>query len=609
MASTIDYKALGFMCGLEIHQRLATEHKLFCGCAANVEDTRKVGRITRRQRAVAGELGVIDLANEFESKKSRYFIYNLFKSTACLVDTDEEPPHAPNPEALQAALGIAYSLNACVPDELEVMRKGVVDGSDPSSFQRTMMIGYDGKMSVGGKNIPITSLFLEEESSGIVSNTGEYVEYNLDRLGIPLIEIDTDPVIETPQEAKSVAMAIGLLLRLTGKAQRGIGSIRQDVNVSIKSGARVEIKGFQELDIMDTIIEAEISRQLALLAIKKELHERGAVIHESVDLTHLFAHTKAKIIEGQLSAGGVVRGTKLTGFKGLVGREIGTDLRLGSEISDYAKSAGVKGIIHGDEEMGKYGITASELAQLSRALDLKEEDSFILVAEKKERADPAINLAIMRARMALEGVPSETRAVDSKRLSTRFLRPMPGKSRMFPETDELPVSVRSVLMHGKPEKIDVEKIKAQLHREIKNPQLADQMLWSRELGLYRMITSRTKAPHNVVASILLEKFKELSRSGVSAVTMPDDVILQVFSAYAKGKITKAGIGEVFGSVPNSPEDVDRIIVERGLARITGDGLKKLVAEFDVGDKGTTMREIMLKHKLNVDGEELGQLLK
>ena len=372
MASTPDYKKLGFMCGLEIHQRLATQHKLFCSCTANMVSEKQVGKITRRQRAVAGELGVVDLSASFESGKARSFVYDLFNPSTCLVDSDEEPPHSPNIEALGASFGIAYALNTTVPDEIEVMRKSVVDGSDPSAFQRTMLIGHSGSITVDKKEIPITSIFLEEESSGIVSSSGDSVEYSLDRLAIPLVEIDTDPVIENPQEAKKVAMAIGLLLRLTGKAQRGIGSIRQDVNVSIKEGARVEIKGFQELDVMDTIIEAEINRQLALIEIRKELTVRSAYVGKPVEVRHVFEHTKAKILHDQLSTGGTVLAAKLKGFKGIIGKEISTDLRLGSEVSDYAKGGGVRGIIHGDEEMAKYGISKDELAALSKFLSLED---------------------------------------------------------------------------------------------------------------------------------------------------------------------------------------------------------------------------------------------
>ncbi len=604
-----DYKKLGFMCGLEIHQRLATKEKLFCSCDASISDDKKVLSIMRRQRAVAGELGEVDASTVFESKKDRHFTYNLFKKSSCLVDADEEPPHSLNPEALEAALVISASLNAKIPDEIEVMRKSVVDGSDPGSFQRTMLVGFNGLLEVDGKKVPIPSIFLEEESSGIVTNTSESVEYDLDRFAVPLIEIDTDPVIEHPSQAKSIALQIGLMLRLTGMAQRGIGSIRQDVNVSIRGGARVEIKGFQELDIMDKIIEGEVTRQLSLIEIRDELKSRNAKVGKPMDVTNVFKNTKAKILAQQIAAKGIVIGIRLHKFKGLVGKEIAPDMRLGTEISNYAKMAGVKGIIHSDESMDSYNITKEEIALLSKALEIGPEDAFILVAEALERTEWAAHLAAQRAEMAIDGVPSETRGADSKRLSTRFLRPMPGGSRMYPETDVLPVSIKHLINKTIMAKVDIDSVRKQLLQQIGNKQLAEQMLWSKELQLYNAITSKTKANAAVAALILLDKFKELNRNGVRTESIPVDVIFYIFTLYANDSITKVGIGEILSTSPKDKDAVDIAIKEKKLERISGIKLRKLLKEFKGNDKGALMREIMLTHKYNVDGEELNTLIK
>lgn len=609
MEAAYDYKALGFMCGLEIHQRLATKEKLFCSCRADLFNDKKVLSVMRKQRAVAGELGKIDAATAFESRKGRSFMYNVLQQSSCLVDSDEEPPHQPNPEAIEAALTIASSLNASVPNEIQVMRKGVVDGSDPSAFQRTMMIGYWGSLDVGKKKIPITSIFLEEESGGIVKSGSETVEYNLDRLGIPLIEIDTDPVIENPQQAKEVAMRIGLLVRLTGTAQRGIGSIRQDVNVSIRDGARVEVKGFQELEIMDKVIENEVRRQLALVEISKILKSNKASAGKPKDVTKLFKSSKAKIISQQVSAGGSIIGIKLNGFKGIIGTEINPDLRLGSEISEYAKMAGVKGLIHSDENLSSsYSMTPEEIKSVNSELELGANDAFILIAEKSSVAMAAANLACDRAEQAIKGVPSETRAVDATRISTRFLRPMPGGARMYPETDILPVLANDMIKKAHANKVDVEEIRKQLHNQIKNDPLADQMLWSKQLQFYRKITNETDVNPAFVSSILLDKFRELSRNKIDVDSIPDDVIVYMFKLYSKEKITKAAIGELLSLTPISSEDVDSLIKTKSLERISGTSLKKIVSEIKGKDKGSAIREIMQKYKLTVDGEELNKII-
>ncbi|MFP3279304.1 MAG: Glu-tRNA(Gln) amidotransferase subunit GatE [Candidatus Micrarchaeota archaeon] len=414
------YQKIGFKCGLEIHQRLLTSEKLFCSCSADKEGEKLPIKIERTQRAVVGELGEIDKATGFESMKGRRFIYNTYKDTSCLVEIDEEPPHEVNKEALEIAYLIAATFNASLPDEIEVMRKEVVDGSDPSAFQRTMLIGYDGFLELNERRISIPSIFLEEESCGIESSDSEVVIYNVNRLGIPLIEIDTGPEIRSPDEAKEVAMRIGTLLRLTGKVQRGIGTIRQDVNVSIKGGARIEIKGFQELEVMDEIIDNEIERQQKLIEISKKLKERKAEVGEAIDVTDIFSKTNTKIIKSAIEKNGIVLAAKLSGFKGLIGMEINPDRRLGSEISDYAKIAGVGGIIHSDEDLNGYGISEEEINNLCNKLGIKENDAFIIIAGEKEKTEKAISLARYRAEYAIKGVPPETRGIDSKKNITKF---------------------------------------------------------------------------------------------------------------------------------------------------------------------------------------------
>lgn len=218
------YKSIGFMCGLEIHQRLATKEKLFCACPALVsEGHMPVASVVRYQRAVAGELGAVDATAKFEEMRNRSFKYNVFDDDTCLVELDEEPPHTINMEALGIALSVASALKMRVVDEIQPMRKGVIDGSDPSAFQRTAMVALNGSIELNGIKVSMPSMFLEEESCGIVKSNEESVVYGIDRLGIPLIEVDTDPYIPNPTVARDLALHIGTLMRLTGKVQRGIG--------------------------------------------------------------------------------------------------------------------------------------------------------------------------------------------------------------------------------------------------------------------------------------------------------------------------------------------------------------------------------------------------
>ncbi len=268
----IDYASLGFMCGLEIHQQLEGK-KLFCSCPAVISRDEPDFEVRRELRASAGETGEIDRAAAHEQAKKKHFIYQGYRDKTCLVELDEEPPHPINTDALHAALQVCAFLNAQTFEEIQVMRKIVVDGSNVSGFQRTALVGVNGWVEVEGKRISIPTVCLEEEACQVIERTREYDVYNLSRLGIPLIEIATGPEIDSPEMCRKVAAKIGMILRSTGKCKRGIGSIRQDVNISIRGGARTEIKGFQDLRSIPAVIENEVKRQLSLIKQGKKLSE------------------------------------------------------------------------------------------------------------------------------------------------------------------------------------------------------------------------------------------------------------------------------------------------------------------------------------------------
>jgi len=268
----LDYKKLGFRCGLEIHQQLEGK-KLFCPCPTVIRKDKPDFMIKRKLRASAGETGEIDIAARHEQEKDKYFIYQGYNDTTCLVETDEEPPHDVNKDALRTALQVAHLLNARIVDEIRFMRKTVVDGSNTSGFQRTALVAADGFIEVGGKKIMVPTVCLEEEACQIVERKKDYDTYNLSRLGIPLIEIATSPGIENPEQCKEAALKIGMILRSVEGMKRGIGTIRQDVNVSIKDGARTEIKGFQEVKSIPAVIENEIKRQMTLIGEGKKLQQ------------------------------------------------------------------------------------------------------------------------------------------------------------------------------------------------------------------------------------------------------------------------------------------------------------------------------------------------
>ncbi len=260
----MNYEKIRFKCGIEVHNRLATKHKLFCNCPARLSKEKPSRIVIRRLRPVAGELGQVDIAAAYEYLRNRVFYYQVFEDTVDLVCLDDEPPHDLNQEALEVALQVAKLLNCEILDEIHVMRKTVIDGSNTSGFQRTALVGINGYIETSLGKVGVSSVALEEESAGIVGQDGNKVTYRLDRLGIPLVEVGTEPDIKSPEHALEVAEKIGMIIRSTGKSQRGIGVTRQDVNVSVMGGPRVEIKGVQEIDMMQKIINNEVARQLDL---------------------------------------------------------------------------------------------------------------------------------------------------------------------------------------------------------------------------------------------------------------------------------------------------------------------------------------------------------
>src|SRR3989344_593495 len=403
----MDYKKLGLKVGLEIHQQLNTSHKLFCYCPP-IESEEFPITTERKMRAVTGELGEFDPAALYEFLRDRQFIYKSHPDSSCLVELDEDPPKNLNLEALKIALQVSKLLFSDILDEIHVMRKTVIDGSAVSGFQRTSLIALNGELETSFGKIDIETISLEEDSAPALKKYNGTIEYRLDRLGVPLIEIATAPQIKSPEMAKEAAEKIGLILRST-KVMRGIGTIRQDINISISGGARIEIKGFQELEKIPKIVENEVARQFFLLEIKEELNKRGLknIISNPEDVTGLFKETKNNFLKKKLQQGEKIHALVLPKFSGLLKKECG-DRTFGKEINGYAQAFGM-GMIHSDEDLQKYQITY-EFSELRKKLKAEERDIVLIIAGKNP--EKAVNSVLQRAKYCLVGVPEETRVAD-----------------------------------------------------------------------------------------------------------------------------------------------------------------------------------------------------
>lgn len=584
--------------GIEIHQRLDTK-KLFCNCSSKLAEEAPDILIMRRLHPVFSELGEIDAASQAEYSKRRLFEYQVFHSDNCLVETDEEPPHLLNSNALKIVLSVAHQLHAKPVDEVYVMRKVVIDGSNTAGFQRTSIIALNGHIDSSKGTVRIPAIALEEESAGIVSRDSGKTVYRLDRLGIPLIEIATEPDIKDGEHLKEVAEKIGMILRTTGKVARGLGTIRQDVNISTEGGARVEIKGAQDLKMLHLFVENEKKRQLELVKILSELRKRKAlpVKKHSKDVTSIFKKTEAKLIKKGLEAGNMVLAQKLSGHAGILGKEIQKGKRYGTELSDYAKLGGVKGIIHSDEKLSKYGISENEEKKLREELSIKEEDAFILIVAPKEQAGNAVEHAIRRANM--DFVPEETRRANPDGTSN-FMRPLPGRARLYPETDVPPIPIDKELLSSLESFESLDEKKKKLEKLL-NREMAGRMLRSRNLHLFEKLVE-TGADPMLVATTLEETIVSLRREGIEFKSL-EKPLTELFEGYKKGKFVKAAIPEILTRMAKGAR-VEAVLKVFRLQKITGKDLEKLVEE-----SRYDMKTVMQKHRLQVDPKEVAEAIK
>jgi glutamyl-tRNA(Gln) amidotransferase subunit E len=529
----MDYKGIGLRAGLEIHQQLDTAEKLFCRCPTRLRDTQEHSHeYSRYLRATESELGELDRAAEEEMMVMRRFTYFAYDTT-CLVEDDEEPPGHLNAEALRVTLTIARLFGMHPVEQVHTMRKLVIDGSNTCGFQRTALVALQGTLPGG---CGVETLCLEEEAAQRVREA----VFSLDRLGIPLVEISTAPCLRTPEEVQETAEYMGMVLRSTGKVKRGIGTIRQDINISIRGGARVEIKGVQELEVIADVVRWEVSRQQALLAIRDELRNRDARVEGvPVEVTDLFARTAS----GILRKAPQILAVKLAGFGGLVGRELQPERRLGSELSDYAKKCGVGGIFHTDE-LPAYGITASEVMAVQERLNAAPEDCVVLVAGTPIQAACAIRQVIRRAEMALQGVPEETRRLLEGRQSTAYMRPLPGAARMYPETDVLPMTIDEEAWAAieMPELLSERAARYTRNLGI-DPALARQVAYSDRLAVFEQAVAGGVKP-TLAARTITGTLREAQREGVPVDAVEDAALLSLLRSAEAGTIAKEAIPEL-----------------------------------------------------------------
>jgi glutamyl-tRNA(Gln) amidotransferase subunit E len=621
----IDPPSLDLKVGFEIHQQLATKSKLFCNC--NCQEAQKYDHsFMRKLRPTQSELGAYDPAAIFEFSKMRTVEYHAAFGSSCLVEADEEPPHDVSVEALETALIFSMALHSRTMDEVHVMRKLVIDGSNTSGFQRTMLIASGGHFDVAGKKVCVQSICLEEDAAKLIGDDKGVRKFGLDRLGVPLVEIALEPVTGTPDEIKHVALTLGRLLRASKKVARGLGSIRQDVNISVQNGAVVEVKGVQQLDQLIKVIEHEMQRQHGLIIIAQKLNEKNVDVsnvgYRIEDITDILEKAQSKIVKKILEGGGIFRVIKAPGFAGMIGFEPYPDIRIGKELGKLVRFYDLDGVFHSDE-LPNYGITEQEVAAIMSRLQAGSNDAFVIVGGPKDRVEFASDAIIRRMQAAVNGVPAETRAAapDGK---TVFLRPRPGAARMYPETDisTIPVtdSMLKVLEDKVPRSWD-EIVDSLAKKYGLNNQLASQIFDSDYLSVFEKVASRTKVQTTFVASKLTEDLTSLQRQGLDASVLTDEMITDIFARLDAGAIAKESVIVIFEKLMKAEaRTVDEAISSANISSISNEELSKgldriindnivMAKEKGMGALSTLMGRAMAEYRGKADGQKINTMLK
>ena len=624
-----DYKKLGLKCGLEIHQQLETKEKLFCRCPSKLQGTREPDfTIKRFMRPVLGEMGTFDKAMLTEYEKGMNIIYEGYNDVICTYELDDTPPFSCNNEARKIALQIALLLNANIIEEMHVCRKNYLDGSVPCGFQRTMILGTDGYIRLeNGKQIGIFILSLEEEAARRIKTENKTNYFRLDRLGIPLIEVTTKPDINDPYECRECAERIGLLLWSTS-VKKVIGSIRQDINVSIKSGTRIEIKGVQKLGWIPTLINHEISRQIKLIEIKDDLLTRGLkeenITKKPIELTNIISDTKSGFISKGLKSGKVLFGINFEGFKGLFGKSLMEDYRFGTEVSSKVKTlTGIQGIIHSDEDLKKYKFSEEEVMKIRNKLNSSEDDCFVLTLGTKKEVLKAMEVITERVKFAFKGVPPETRrALDNG--NTEFLRELHGGARLYPDTDSKAIfntedEIEEIKNNLPMYPWDV--IKEYSDKYNTEARLIKKLIFKDKLELFNNLIKVYPDNPSTILTTLLETTTALRRDGKKIENIKDQDYIDLFTRLKKKQIGKEVIEDILIMKTESPDlNISKIVNKLNIETISIGDLNKiirdiinknknLILEKEMRAMGPLMGEIMKKVKGGIDGALVSKELK
>jgi glutamyl-tRNA(Gln) amidotransferase subunit E len=611
-----------FLVGLEIHQQLAIPTKLFCSCPP-VKSEEFPYRFERRLRPSMSETGGLDPAALFEYSKGRWNRYHWSPESSCLVEADEEPPHPMSAEGLEAALLVGGVLGSHLVDEVHVMRKMVIDGSNTGGFQRTAVVGLGGGFEVDGTKVGVQSVTIEEDAARVLGDDPDARSFALDRLGVALVEVALDPVRGDPEHVAKVALHVGRLLRSTGRVARGLGTIRQDLNVSLAGGNVVEVKGVQKLNLLPKVVEYERRRQTMLAQVAERLKSKGVrrVRCRHGDVTSVLSSTTSGGLGRALAGGGVAVCIAAEGLGGLLGWDPEPGVRLGKEVAEVARASGLGGVIHSDE-FERQGITPDEKGAICASLGAAPDDALVLVAGKRDLVDRAVPLLESRLADAPRGVPAETRAA-TEAGETRYMRPRPGSQRMYPETDIPDIVVGPDVRRRVEEALPplwTETVERLQHAYSLSLDLALKIYDSGEAAEFESLAARLKVEPSFVASAMVDLPARLEREGVPEHALSLAHIAAALEAVDEGKVAKEALPELLRASAQKGLTIGEAIRSLGLGSVSEEEVLRvvrsvvgregeLIAERGEGAFSPLMGAVMKELRGKADGSTVARLLR
>ncbi|MBN2083514.1 Glu-tRNA(Gln) amidotransferase subunit GatE [bacterium] len=554
-SAPLDYEKIGLVVGLEVHQQLLTDHKMFCKCPAGLYTNEHDGTVLRHMRPTLSELGEYDGTALMEFKTRKNIIYLLHHSNTCTYEMDDTPPFLVNQQALDVAIEQCLMLGCDIIDEVHIARKQYLDGSIPTGFQRTAIVGVNGKLPFRGRELSVTQVSVEEDSCREVSDQAHLIVWRTDRLGMPLIETVTGPDLRTPEEVEEAILLIGRVCRSTRHVRTGPGASRQDVNVSVAGGRRVEIKGVPYAWLAPALVHSEAWRQVNLLRLRDELHQRGFtkpedIVVEHADVTELCAESNLKVLREEIWQKHIehhdwrpgfelgkgrfcVRAVKLPGLNGTLNWPTQPDLIFADELRGRLRViAGLsqQPILVQSEKWPVYKDSRQEMRQLLKRMRCGADDSLVVIWGPEQDTLTAVEEIRLRYVDALDGVPHETRQPLPDG-TTDFERILPGPDRMYPDTDSPPTMITRERVEGL--QADLPSPPWERYERYRRAGLPDNTIFYliRRNGadLVDEIVAKTGADLRRVGFFFGEELKGLARAGVNVEAIGSERWLEFFS--------------------------------------------------------------------------------